>query len=124
MTEHVPPSPNQPPAGEADVIVVFANGACYIVPKADPDRYQTHGSNAMYSMFDEHRSLVFVASEDGDLVAFDQSGCERWARRSFGAFGVVLKSCESGILTGANIRQIVRRVHGLASSGVLLSDQQ
>src|SRR5262249_34733943 len=85
---------------EADVMVVFANGACYILPKGDPDGYQTHGSNAMYSMFDEKRSPVFIAYEDGDLVAFDQSGCEKWARQSFGAFGVVLKSRAGGILTG------------------------
>ena len=85
---------------EADVILVFANGACYLLSKANPNCYETHGSNAMYWLFDEQRSLVFVAYEDGDLIAFDQSGRERWARRSFGAFGVVLKSCIDGILAG------------------------
>ena len=35
----------------------------------------------------------------GDVIAFDRSGVKRWVRESLGAFGVVLKCCEMGVVT-------------------------
>jgi len=83
---------------EADCVVLFARGACYFIPAGKPDRYENHGTDAMYALFDELRTLLIVAYEDGDLIAFDRSGTKRWIREGFGAFGVVLQSCELGVV--------------------------
>ena len=84
---------------EADFVVVFANGACYFIHTNEPNRWVVNGTNAVYALFDEQGSLLIVAYEGGDLIAFERNGLKRWVRRSFGALGVVLKSCEGGVVT-------------------------
>lgn len=84
---------------EAGCVVVFANGACYRISVSRPDQYSTHGSNVMYVLFNDERTSLILAHEDGDLIAISGSGDKRWSRTSFGAFGVVLKGCSRGIVT-------------------------
>jgi hypothetical protein len=84
---------------EAGCVVVFANGACYRISVSGPDRYSTHGSNVMYALFNDDRTLLLLAHEDGDLIAISGDGEQRWARNSLGAFGVVLRDCHRGIVT-------------------------
>jgi hypothetical protein len=84
---------------EVGCVVVFANGACYRICVSRPDQYSTHGSNVMYALFNDDRTLLLLAQEDGDLIAITGDGEKRWARNSLGAFGVVLKDCQRGIVT-------------------------
>jgi len=84
---------------EAEIIVVIASGACYFVPKTEPERYTTFGSGVKGALFDERRTLLILAHAGGDLAAYDRTGATVWKHENLSAGGIRLKSCDGGIIT-------------------------
>ncbi len=84
---------------ESTVLIVIADGACYFLPKSDPERYTCHGHGVTSALVDEEGTLLILAYRGGDLVAYGRDGTRVWVRDSFAVVGIELKSCTDGIVT-------------------------
>jgi hypothetical protein len=84
---------------EAVMVVVIAYGACYFLPKADPERYDQHGHGVISALLDEGRTLLILANRGGELASYGQDGREVWSRKNFAVDGIELESCKEGIIT-------------------------
>jgi hypothetical protein len=82
---------------EANVIVVIAAGALYLIDAANPsDYYWLKLIKGI--VFDEHWETLFVA-DSIRLYAFDRDRRPRWIQEGLGGYDIELIGCQSGVLT-------------------------
>jgi hypothetical protein len=80
-------------------LIVIAYGACYLVPKSDPERYICQGSGVSSALVCDEQQILVVAHQGGDLVAYGPSGTKAWVRDGLAVDGIRLQSCIDGIIT-------------------------
>lgn len=83
----------------ATSLVVIAYGACYLLPKADPERYVCQGSGVTTALVCEQERILILAHQGGHLVAYDPTGTKAWVREGLAVDGIRFKSCINGIIT-------------------------
>jgi hypothetical protein len=83
---------------ESKSVVVVANGACYLVPVADPASYSTHRYPSVQALlFDHDREMLFIA-DYGDVTAYRTDRKIAWRQEGLGLPGIALNSCADGVL--------------------------
>jgi len=83
----------------ATSLVVIAYGACYLLPKSDPERYVCQGSLVTSALVCDEQRILALAYQGGDLIGYDPTGTEAWVRDALAVDGVRLQSCIDGIIT-------------------------
>jgi hypothetical protein len=84
---------------ESALLFVIAFGACYFLPKADPDRYTCHRHGVTSALLNEEGIRLILAYIGGDLAAYERDGKQVWVRESIALDGIKLKSCADGVIT-------------------------
>jgi hypothetical protein len=83
----------------SSMLTVVAFGACYILPKSDPERYTCHRHGVTSALVDEEGNRLVFAYQGGDLAAYEPDGIRVWLRDGLATDGIDLISCADGIVT-------------------------
>ena len=81
------------------VLVVIACGACYFVPKSEPNRYTFGGRAVSSTIVDEERNHLVLAHCGGNLAAYAPDGSSVWVREGLAVDGIDIRSIANGVIT-------------------------
>jgi len=80
-------------------LFVIAFGACYLLPKSDPEGYTCHRHGVSNALVDEDGNRLILAYQGGDLAAYGPDTLSVWVRDGLATDRIDLKSCADGIVT-------------------------